>query len=64
MRTSILGKLHFVASNYDPETRARAVRLVLENRGDYPIEWAAITAVQAVGDDRRDVAELDPSASG
>ena len=30
---------------YDPETRARAVRLVLEHRDDYPSEWAAITAV-------------------
>ena len=45
MRTSILGKVHFVASKYDPETRARAVRLVLEHRADYPSEWAAITAV-------------------
>ena len=35
----------FVASKYDPETRARAVRLVLEHRDDYPSEWAAITAV-------------------
>lgn len=32
-------------SKYDPETRARAVRLVLDHRGDYPSEWAAITAV-------------------
>jgi len=45
MRTSILGKVHVVASKYDPETRAKAVRLVLEHRGDYPSEWAAITAV-------------------
>ena len=45
MRTSILGKVHFVASKYDPETRAKAVRLVLEHRDDYPSEWAAITAV-------------------
>lgn len=29
----------------DPEMRARAVRLVLEHREDYPSEWAAITAV-------------------
>jgi hypothetical protein len=35
----------FVASKYDPETRAKAVRLVLEHRDDYPSEWAAITAV-------------------
>jgi transposase-like protein len=45
MRTSILGKVHFVASKYDPQTRAKAVRLVLEHRDDYPSEWAAITAV-------------------
>ena len=32
-------------SKYDSETRARAVRLVLEHRDDYPSEWAAITAV-------------------
>lgn len=31
-------------SKYDPETRAKAVRLVLEHRDDYPSEWAAITA--------------------
>ena len=30
---------------YDPETRAKAVRLVLEHREVYPSEWAAITAV-------------------
>lgn len=28
-----------------PETPARAVRLVLEHRDDYPSEWAAITVV-------------------
>lgn len=32
-------------SKYDPETRAKAVRLVLDHRGDYPSEWAAIKAV-------------------
>ena len=45
MRTSFVGKVHLVPSKYDPETRARAVRLVLEHRDDYPSEWAAITAV-------------------
>jgi transposase-like protein len=45
MRTFILGKVHFMASKYDPQTRAKAVRLVLEHRDDYPSEWAAITAV-------------------
>jgi transposase len=45
MRTSFLGKVHHMQSKYDPETRAKAVRLVLEHRDDYPSEWAAITAV-------------------
>jgi transposase len=45
MHTSVLGKVHHMASNYDPETRAKAVRLVLDHRDDYPSEWAAITAV-------------------
>ncbi len=44
MRTSILGKVHVVASTYDPETRAKAVRLVLEHCDDYASEWAAMTA--------------------
>src|SRR5260370_40595874 len=44
MRTSFLGKVHLMPSKYDPETRAKAVRLVLEHRDDYPSEWAAITA--------------------
>ena len=34
-------------SKYDPETRAKAVRLVLDHRGDYPSEWAAIKAVSS-----------------
>ena len=45
MRTSFLGKVHVMLSKYDPETRAKAVRLVLDHRDDYPSEWAAITAV-------------------
>src|SRR5258708_37249121 len=45
MRTSFLGKVHVMPSKYDRETRAKAVRLVLEHRDDYPSEWAAITAV-------------------
>jgi transposase-like protein len=45
MRTSFLGKVHFMPSKYDPETRAKAVRSVLEHREDYPSEWGAITAV-------------------
>lgn len=30
---------------YDPETKAKAVRLVTDHREDYPSEWAAITTV-------------------
>ena len=30
---------------YDASTKAKAVRLVREHRGDYPAEYAAITAV-------------------
>ena len=32
-------------SRYDANTKARAVRLVCEHAGDYPTQWAAITAV-------------------
>jgi len=32
---------------YDKDTRVKAVRLVREHAGDYPSEWAAITAVSA-----------------
>ena len=45
MRTSLLGKVLYMPSKYDPETRARAVRLVREHCDGYPSEWAAITAV-------------------
>jgi transposase len=32
---------------YDKDTRVKAVRLVREHAGDYPTEWAAITAVSS-----------------
>jgi len=32
-------------SNYPPEMRERAVRMVSEISADYPSQWAAITAV-------------------
>jgi transposase-like protein len=32
-------------SKYDPETRAKAVRLVLDHRDEYPSEYGAIKAV-------------------
>ncbi len=34
-------------SKYDAATRAKAVRLVVDHRGDYPSAWAAIKAVSA-----------------
>jgi transposase len=34
-------------SKYDASTRAKAIRLVCEHAGDYPTEWAAITAVSS-----------------
>ena len=34
-------------SKYDEETRAKAVRLVVDHRGEYPSEWKAITAVSS-----------------
>jgi transposase len=32
-------------SRYSPELRERAVRMVHDNRADYPSEWAAFTAI-------------------
>jgi len=32
---------------YDKDTRVKAVRLVRDHAGDYPTEWAAITAVSS-----------------
>ena len=32
-------------SRYDASTKVKAIRLVREHRGDYPTEYAAITAV-------------------
>ncbi len=34
-------------AKYDEATKAKAVRLVVDHRGDYDSEWAAITAVSA-----------------
>ncbi len=34
-------------SKYDEATKAKAVRLVVDHREDYPTEWAAITAVSS-----------------
>ncbi len=45
MHTSVVGKVQHMPSKYDPETRAKAVRLVVDHCGDYPSEWAAIKTV-------------------
>lgn len=34
-------------SKYNPELRAKAVRLVREHREEYDTEWAAMTAISA-----------------
>jgi transposase len=36
-----------MASRYDENTKARAVRLVCEHVGDYETEWAAMRAISA-----------------
>ena len=33
------------SARYSPEVRARAVRMVLEHRSDYPSQWAAIGSI-------------------
>ncbi len=43
----IIGKVHVVGSKYDPEIRAKAVRLVLEHRDDYPSGSVALTVPSA-----------------
>jgi transposase len=34
-------------TRYSPEVRERAVRMLIEHRGEYPSEWAAMTAISA-----------------
>ena len=46
MHTSYVGKdAHVHASEVRPSTKAKAIRLVRDHAGDYPSEYAAITAV-------------------
>ncbi len=33
------------SARYSPEVCARAVRMVLDHRGDYPSQWAAISSI-------------------
>jgi transposase len=47
MHTFLVGKDVLMSSKYDAETRARAVRLVLDHVGDYDSQFAAIKAVAA-----------------
>jgi transposase len=42
---SFLGRKAACPSRYDPNTKSKAIRLVREHAGDYPTEYAAITAV-------------------
>jgi transposase len=37
-----------MASRYDENTKARAVRLLREHAGDYETEWVAIKAISAL----------------
>lgn len=57
MHTSFVEKVDAMPSKYDPEIRAKAVRLVLDHRAHYDSEWPAITAVSTcVRMDRGDAA--------
>ena len=47
MHTSFVGQVAFVPSKYDEQTRAKAVRLVIDHVDDYDSEWAAMNAVSA-----------------
>ena len=35
------------SNKFSPEVRERAVRLLLEHKGEYPSEWAAMTSIAA-----------------
>jgi transposase len=45
VRTFFVGKVAFMASRYDEQARAKAIRLVTEHRDDYATGWRAITTV-------------------
>jgi transposase len=44
MHTSFVGKVHRMPKKYDPQTRAKAIRLVRDHVGDYASEYDAIRA--------------------
>lgn len=50
-------------SKYPDELRERAVRMVAEVRPQYPLQWAAITAVVLVDEDSVSVASPHVAAS-
>lgn len=64
MLTFFVGKVADMPSEWDEQTRSKAVRLVQDHQGDYASEWEAIKTVsgRAVGDERGDAAEV--AASG
>lgn len=45
MHTSMIGKVASMPTKYDEETRARAVRLVVDHAGDYASENEAVKTV-------------------
>ncbi len=45
VRTFHVVKDRAMSIKYDAETKARAVRLVIDHAADYQTEWAAITAI-------------------
>jgi hypothetical protein len=47
METSFLGKMIFIPKQYSRELRDRAVRMVIEHRGEYETEYAAIRSIAA-----------------
>jgi transposase len=47
METSFLGRIISMPKQYPRELRERAVRLVVEHRGEYETEYAAIRSIAA-----------------
>jgi transposase len=47
--SSLVGKVHLMPKKYDPETRAKAIRLVRDHVGDHASEYDAIRATASSG---------------
>jgi transposase len=45
VRTSLIGKVAAMPMKYETETRAKAIRLVIEHSEDYAFEYEAIKTV-------------------